>query len=189
VSTLANIAVALVALLHLCFLMLEMFYWDKPLGLRVFRRTPEDLLPRLRHRGRRIRRGDGELEDTLGPGASRRDRPRPGSLLRNEHLVTSILSPSIITEFRPMRTALIILGGFVLLGIMLLVGRWLGGDSGKSMVVAAQIFIPIWLAAAGLNMWVGVAKAGYSVAEELPIFLLIFALPAAAAAFAWWKFA
>lgn len=88
-----------------------------------------------------------------------------------------------------MRTALIILGGFVLLGIMLLVGRWLGGDSGKSMVVAAQIFIPIWLAAAGLNMWVGVAKAGYSVAEELPIFLLIFALPAAAAAFAWWKFA
>lgn len=87
-----------------------------------------------------------------------------------------------------MRTALIILGGFALLGIMLLAGRWLGGDSGKAMVVAAQIFIPVWLAAAGLNMWVGVAKAGYSVSEELPIFLLIFALPAAAAAFAWWKF-
>jgi len=30
--------------------------------------------------------------------------------------------------------------------------------------------------------------AGYSVAEELPIFLVIFALPAAAAAFVWWKF-
>jgi putative membrane protein len=40
-STLANIAVALVALLHVCFLVLEMFLWDKPLGMRVFRLTPE----------------------------------------------------------------------------------------------------------------------------------------------------
>ena len=37
----ANIAVALVALLHLYFLVLEMFFWDKPLGRRVFRLTPE----------------------------------------------------------------------------------------------------------------------------------------------------
>lgn len=37
----ANIAVALVALLHLYFLVLEMFFWDKPLGLRTFRLTPE----------------------------------------------------------------------------------------------------------------------------------------------------
>ena len=41
--------------------------------------------------------------------------------------------------------------------------------------------------AALVNMWIGVSRAGYSVAEELPIFLLIFALPAAAAGFAWWK--
>ena len=39
--TLSNIAVALVALLHLYFLVLEMFLWDKPLGLRVFGLTPE----------------------------------------------------------------------------------------------------------------------------------------------------
>ena len=32
----ANVAVALVALLHVAFLVLEMFLWDKPLGLRVF---------------------------------------------------------------------------------------------------------------------------------------------------------
>ncbi len=87
-----------------------------------------------------------------------------------------------------MRTAIIILGGFLLLGICVLVGRWIGGDNTKAMVVAAQVFIPIWLAAAGINMWVGVAHAGYSVAEELPIFLVIFALPASAAAFVWWKF-
>lgn len=86
-----------------------------------------------------------------------------------------------------MRTAIIIFGGFLLLGICLLAGRFIGGSSAM-MVFAAKIFIPIWLAAAAFNMWMGVAKAGYSVVEELPIFLLIFALPAAGAAFVWWKF-
>ena len=40
-TTVSNVAVALVALLHLYFLILEMFLWDKPLGLRTFRLTPE----------------------------------------------------------------------------------------------------------------------------------------------------
>ncbi|HEX9684371.1 MAG TPA: DUF1304 domain-containing protein [Burkholderiales bacterium] len=40
-TTVANVAVALVALLHLYFLILEMFLWDKPLGLRTFGITPE----------------------------------------------------------------------------------------------------------------------------------------------------
>lgn len=37
----ADLAVVLVALLHLYFLVLEMFYWDKPLGRRAFGLTPE----------------------------------------------------------------------------------------------------------------------------------------------------
>jgi putative membrane protein len=37
----ANILVALIALLHLYFLVLEMFLWDKPAGLRAFGQTPE----------------------------------------------------------------------------------------------------------------------------------------------------
>jgi putative membrane protein len=37
----ANIAVGLVAALHLYFLVLEMFFWDKPLGRRVFGLEPE----------------------------------------------------------------------------------------------------------------------------------------------------
>jgi putative membrane protein len=41
VNTAANIVVALVALLHVYFLVLEMFLWDKPLGLRVFGQTKE----------------------------------------------------------------------------------------------------------------------------------------------------
>lgn len=40
-SLLADLLVALVALLHGWFLILEMFLWTKPIGLRVFRNTPE----------------------------------------------------------------------------------------------------------------------------------------------------
>lgn len=37
----ADIAVALVAILHFWFLVLEMFLWTRPLGLKTFRLTPE----------------------------------------------------------------------------------------------------------------------------------------------------
>ncbi len=40
-STIAAVAVGLVALLHVVFLALEMFLWDKPTGLKVFGHTPE----------------------------------------------------------------------------------------------------------------------------------------------------
>ena len=49
-------------------------------------------------------------------------------------------------------------------------------------------FIPVWLVAAMLNMREGISRAGCSVTEELPIFLLIFAIPAGVASFVWWKF-
>lgn len=38
---LAQILTALVALLHVYFLVLEMFLWTKPLGLKTFRNSPE----------------------------------------------------------------------------------------------------------------------------------------------------
>jgi putative membrane protein len=37
----ADILVGLVALLHVYFLVLEMFLWDKPKGLKTFGNTPE----------------------------------------------------------------------------------------------------------------------------------------------------
>jgi putative membrane protein len=40
-ALLADIVVALVALLHVYILVLEMFLWDKPAGLRAFGQTPE----------------------------------------------------------------------------------------------------------------------------------------------------
>ena len=40
-AVIANIAVALVAALHLYFLVLEMFLWTRPLGLKTFRNSSE----------------------------------------------------------------------------------------------------------------------------------------------------
>jgi putative membrane protein len=40
-TSIADAAVLLVALLHVCFLVLEMFLWTKPAGLRAFGHTPE----------------------------------------------------------------------------------------------------------------------------------------------------
>ena len=40
-ETIAAIAVGLVAVLHLYFLVLEMFFWNKPLGRRVFGLKPD----------------------------------------------------------------------------------------------------------------------------------------------------
>ncbi|MGA9855525.1 MAG: DUF1304 domain-containing protein [Gammaproteobacteria bacterium] len=36
-----DILIGLVAVLHIYFLVLEMFLWDKPYGLKIFRLTPE----------------------------------------------------------------------------------------------------------------------------------------------------
>ena len=40
-ATIANVVVGLIALLHVYFLVLEMFLWDKPAGLRAFGQTRE----------------------------------------------------------------------------------------------------------------------------------------------------
>jgi putative membrane protein len=40
-STAANLVMVLIALMHLWFLVLEMFLWTRPSGLRAFRLTPE----------------------------------------------------------------------------------------------------------------------------------------------------
>lgn len=40
-ATVALVLIALVALLHVYFMVLEMFYWDKPLGLKAFGNTQQ----------------------------------------------------------------------------------------------------------------------------------------------------
>lgn len=87
-----------------------------------------------------------------------------------------------------MHMAMVIGGGLVLLGVFLLFGKLWGGDT-AGYVTAAKIFLPVWLAVAVMNLWVGVTKAGYTVAQELPILLIVFAVPAAAAAVLMWQLA
>jgi hypothetical protein len=86
-----------------------------------------------------------------------------------------------------MHTVIVVGGGFALLATCLLLGHAFGGGR-AGMVTGALAFIPLWLIGAGVNMWIGVSRAGYSVADEAPIFLGIFGVPAAVAALIWWKF-
>jgi hypothetical protein len=78
--------------------------------------------------------------------------------------------------------------GFVLLALCLVTGRVMGG-AGQPAVLArsALVFIALWLVGAGINMWLGVSKAGYSVKEEIPFFFIVFLVPAAVGIVFWWR--
>ena len=86
-----------------------------------------------------------------------------------------------------MRTALFLVAGLLLLAASALLGRLFSANYPGATLAATAAYVALWLVIAGANMWIGVAKAGYSVTEELPIFLLIFGLPAAAAIVLKWK--
>lgn len=77
--------------------------------------------------------------------------------------------------------------GFVLLAACVFTARRLGGGAADPIGPVTAIFIATWFVVAAINMWIGVARAGYSFREELPILLLIFLLPAVAAVFIRWK--
>ena len=87
-----------------------------------------------------------------------------------------------------MHMTLVIGGGVALLGLFVLFG-WLWGASAAGMAMGAKAFVPVWLLVAVINMWVGITHAGYSLREELPILLIVFAVPAAAAILAAWYLA
>lgn len=86
-----------------------------------------------------------------------------------------------------MRTSLFLITGFLLLGVCVLLAKLFSPHYADASGVATTAYAVLWLIIAAFNMWVGVAKAGYSVSEELPVFLLIFSVPAAAAAVLKWK--
>ena len=84
-------------------------------------------------------------------------------------------------------TIKVIAAGFLLLAVCVAIGRWAGGAASNArLITAIKVFIPLWFVAAGVNMWAGVKKAGYSVADEAPIFLIVFAVPTALALIVWW---
>lgn len=86
-----------------------------------------------------------------------------------------------------MRTGLFLLAGFLLLAGSLVLSRLFAEIYPSANTVATGAFLLFWLALVSFNMWVGVSKAGYSAAEELPVFLLLFAVPAVVAIILKWK--
>jgi len=57
----------------------------------------------------------------------------------------------------------------------------------KRVAWGANVFVPLSLLLAATNMSIRVSRGGDSVAEEAPIFLVIFGVPAAVTALAWWQ--
>ena len=85
-----------------------------------------------------------------------------------------------------MHMLLVICGGIVLLGVFALFGKLWGGDA-AGIATGMKFFIPVWLMISLTNMWVGVAKAGYTVAQELPVLLIVIAVPAALMSILVWQ--
>lgn len=83
-------------------------------------------------------------------------------------------------------TIKVIAGGFLILILCLFAARMTGASGPHTYATAALVFLPIWLVGAAVNMWFGVVRAGYSVREEVPYFLVVFAIPAAVAIVIWW---
>ncbi len=86
-----------------------------------------------------------------------------------------------------MRTLLFLLVGFLLLAACLLLGRLFSNNYPGAGYAATVTFVVLWLMISIANLWVGVAKAGYALAEEFPIFLFIFAVPTIAAILLKWR--
>jgi len=86
-----------------------------------------------------------------------------------------------------MHTLKVMFGGFLLLAVCLLLGRWIGGAAATVVATTIKCFLLLWLVAMLVNMWVGVSKAGYSIKDEAPIALLVFAVPAIIAIVIWWR--
>ena len=61
-----------------------------------------------------------------------------------------------------MRTALFLAAGFLLLGVALLLGKLFSTNYPGATLTVTITYVALWLLIAGFNMWVGVAKAGYS---------------------------
>ena len=78
-----------------------------------------------------------------------------------------------------MHTVIILVTGFALLAACVFVGRFLGGP--ESRADATLVFLPLWFVGAVVNMYIGVAQAGYPVADEAFVFVIVFGVPAAAA--------
>jgi hypothetical protein len=63
-----------------------------------------------------------------------------------------------------------------------------GAAQPSALARSALVFVGLWFVGAGINMWLGVTRAGYSVKEEIPFFFIVFLIPAVVALLVWWKY-
>ncbi len=74
-----------------------------------------------------------------------------------------------------MHTILVITGG--LIGLAVILGICHFAKLSQPIKTGVNSFIPLWFIAAAVNMAVGVLHAGYTVMQELPMFLIVFGVP------------
>ena len=85
-----------------------------------------------------------------------------------------------------MHTVKIIGIGFALLGLLLFAASRMRLGGGNPVGYAVKLFIPLWFVGALINLGIGVIRAGYTVAEELPIGAVVFGVPALSALLIAW---
>jgi uncharacterized membrane protein YwaF len=71
-----------------------------------------------------------------------------------------------------MHTLMVVGAGLILLATFVVVGYLAGHGR-----LATRLFVPVWLLATLVNLYIGVTRAGYTVAQELPIQLIVFGVP------------
>lgn len=82
---------------------------------------------------------------------------------------------------------LLVIGAGLLLAVVFAAFGHLWGHGRADVALGLKYFIPVWVMIALVNLWVGVNKAGYTLAQELPILALVIALPLAIIAIVIWQ--
>ena len=83
-----------------------------------------------------------------------------------------------------MRTLVFVVGGLFLFLLLLFTTQ---RSDTAAVARTCVMFIAIWFLVALANMIYGVAGAGFSLADEAPIALVIFLPPAGLASIVWWR--
>lgn len=86
-----------------------------------------------------------------------------------------------------MRTVQLLIAGCLLLAGFYLIAKRFTDAAPASGIALLGLFLVLWLGLTLANMYFGVTRAGYTLLEELPIFLLLFGLPAVAALVLKWR--
>lgn len=81
-----------------------------------------------------------------------------------------------------MRTIIVIVIGLVLACVFVFGAGFLNKGRTSPIINGSYWFIALWLVFCAIDFYIGVFKAGYSAKDEFLIHLIIFGIPAAAAA-------